>query len=506
MYSVVIEGGLYFLLALMPFAFGGVENWAIGIMQIVAGIMAAAWITHMRPDRPGSQVRRRGVRVRQLRPIWLPAALFGGLALLQLLPMPPSILRLVSPGTHSLYARSFPDYQEGRSSDTARLQGWLVETMAASLPPAAATAGTLPEAPVASSGFPTGIPAWRPATLYSAATWHSLGLLTTYLMVFMVVAGYFHTRPRYTRLLWALAFVAFALSVQGILQKLNWNGKLLWIRGGEFSQKGVFGPFVNRNSYAAFAATIFPIGITMGLGALQRLREGVGEALARLILWGMAAAAIGAGVAYSLSRGGILTAGLSLLLVAVMVIYFGRQRLELAVIGAMAAAAVIFLVAIGPEQVVERLETLEEGAGVHTFGLRLGAWERCLSLIADYPLLGTGLGTYRFAFMRYAPPGESWWTTAHNEYLEVACDTGLAGFALLILGVMGFLYMVARPGLFRETSDRYAFMGIVAGLTGLVVHSFVSSNFQVPAIGLLLVVLSGALVALVARQSGRPAR
>ena len=49
-------------------------------------------------------------------------------------------------------------------------------------------------------------------------------------------------------------------------------------------------------------------------------------------------------------------------------------------------------------------------------------------------------------------------------------------------------------------------MGIVAGLAGLVVHSFVSSNFQVPAIGLLLVVLSGTLVALVARQSVRAPR
>ena len=494
-YSVIIEGGLYFLLAFMPFAFGGVENWAIGIMQIVAGIITAVWIWHVRQSASTHGLgRRRRVTWRELRPIWLPAGIFIAIVLLQLVPMPPSLLRLVSPGAHALYARSLPGYQQGQSSDTSRLQGWL-----------APDAG-LPEAPVADAGFKTAIGTWRPASLYAFATRRNLSMLSCYLMVFFVVAGYFHTKERYTRLLWALVFVAFAVSVQGILQKLNWNGKLLWVRSGEFMAKGVFGPYVNRNSYAAFAATILPIGLSMGLGALLRLREGVGEALARLILWGMATTAIGAGVAYSLSRGGILTAGLSLVIVAGLVIYFGRRGVELALIGGLILLTVIFLAVIGPEQVVERLETLQEGAGVSTFELRLGAWERSLTLIADYPILGTGLGTYRFAFMRYAPPGEGWWTTAHNEYLEVACDTGLVGFALLLVGLAGFLYMVARPRLFRETTDRYAYMGIVAGLCGLVVHSFVSSNFQVPSIGLLLVVLSGTLVALVARQTGRVSR
>ena len=44
MTGLIIEGGIYFLILFTPFAFGGVEMWAQGVLQIVAGIVVAAWI------------------------------------------------------------------------------------------------------------------------------------------------------------------------------------------------------------------------------------------------------------------------------------------------------------------------------------------------------------------------------------------------------------------------------------------------------------------------------
>ena len=48
-------------------------------------------------------------------------------------------------------------------------------------------------------------------------------------------------------------------------------------------------------------------------------------------------------------------------------------------------------------------------------------------------------------------------------------------------------------------------MGLVAGILALLVHSNVTSNLQIPAIGLLVVVLGGALICHVRLQMQRVA-
>ena len=126
-------------------------------------------------------------------------------------------------------------------------------------------------------------------------------------------------------------FSAFGVSFIGILQKLTWNGKLYWIREGTYGDN-VFGPFVNRNSYAAFAGTMVPVAVCMGLAALWRRQQGREDSLPRLALWVFAAITTGGGVFFSLSRGGILATSLSMGIVFVFLIYYGRRRTEMAVI------------------------------------------------------------------------------------------------------------------------------------------------------------------------------
>ena len=128
------------------------------------------------------------------------------------------------------------------------------------------------------------------------------------------------------------------------------------------------------------------------------------------------------------------------------------------------------------------------------------SWRRSL------PELGSGLGTFRYAIQRYSPPGRAWWTTAHNEYLEVLCDAGLIGGLLVVLGLGAFAARIWRPRLFAGSRRAYVFIGPVAGIAGLFLHSIVSSNLQVPANGVLLVLVAAALVNVVRNQEGRGRR
>ena len=489
----MIEIGVTFLLFFTPFAFGGVELWAKGVVQIITGVVGAAWLLGSR------QHRERGVPLGRARTaaLGVPIGLFLLLVFVQLLPLSPAWIARLAPGTHDLYERALPGYSQGRPFQSADLVPWLLaDAGAIGADPVLST----PEPASLPSLFPTSAPVNRPLSIYPAQTRDRLMQLLCWVGLFAVVAGHYVTTERRMRLLATAVFSGLAVSVIGIIQQLTWNGKLLWIREGNYL--GVFGPFVNRNSYAAFAGTLVPVALALALEAAGRTDRRRGETLPRVVLWSFAAMAIWGGVFLSLSRGGILTTGLSIFAMLLFLLAYSRRTFELIVLGGVVLFCVGFLVWIGPEQVVERLGSLSEGQNVATFADRWRTWSRVLLMIDDHRALGTGLGTFRFAFMRFAPPAEGWWTTAHNEYLEVVTDTGVAGALLVATGLAAYLLLVVRPRL-RDHGDRYLYAGMAAGLAGLLTHSIANSSLQVPANGLLVAVLGALLLRLVVDRGAR---
>ena len=79
---------------------------------------------------------------------------------------------------------------------------------------------------------------------------------------------------------------------------------------------------------------------------------------------------------------------------------------------------------------------------------------------------------------------------AHNDYLELAADTGLLGLGLLMLLVVGAL--VASIGILRHRRNatvRGAAFAALMAITCLALHSLVEFNLQIPAIAFLFTTL-----------------
>ncbi|HET6373645.1 MAG TPA: O-antigen ligase family protein, partial [Candidatus Polarisedimenticolia bacterium] len=433
MTALLIEGGIYFLLIFTPFAFGGVESWALGILQIVTGIVVAAWLWRGYEARERGPRREKAVRFPFVtRVFWAAAGLFVGLVALQTIPLPQAWIRFLSPGAEALYDRALPGRAAGQEADASEIPAWVVSRMSERLPgPAPEDSDPLVSLPLGDTGFPTHVSSWRTLSVYPLITRWRLTVLGSLLGLFAVVVSYFRSKERLVRLLAVSVFSGFAVTLFGMLQKVNWNGKLFWVREGTYQD--IYGPFVNRNGYAAFAGLVLPVAVCMALSALRHVEEGRRDAWPRLMLWSFGAIVIAGGIFHSLSRGGIISAAVSMLLLGLLVMVFGRRRSDMAVLAAMAVAACLFLVWIGPEKVIERIGSLREGQNITSLSLRLGAWQRATNLIADYPALGAGLGTFRYSFMPYAPPGETWWMGLDNESLELLCDTGVIGAALLLV-------------------------------------------------------------------------
>src|ERR1019366_7619955 len=71
---------------------------------------------------------------------------------------------------------------------------------------------------------------------------------------------------------------------------------------------------------------------------------------------------------------------------------------------------------------------------------------------------------------------------AHNDYIQMAVETGVTGFVI----VCGFVALFYRAGLRRierwQTDFRPAVsLAALIGVTGILVHSFYDFNLQIPA-------------------------
>src|SRR5258708_31772763 len=77
--------------------------------------------------------------------------------------------------------------------------------------------------------------------------------------------------------------------------------------------------------------------------------------------------------------------------------------------------------------------------GATSVGARFGYWQAALDTVRSHPILGSGPGTFSVAYARIKPPEAEMARLAHNDYLEQACDSGILGFILYLVMIIGWL-------------------------------------------------------------------
>jgi putative inorganic carbon (hco3(-)) transporter len=98
------------------------------------------------------------------------------------------------------------------------------------------------------------------------------------------------------------------------------------------------------------------------------------------------------------------------------------------------------------------------------------------------PLVGHGAGTFDLAYPTYQSfVTDSLINHAHNDYLELLSETGLIGMGLIVWFLVN-AYRNASQNirLGSRSSGSAALIAVLAGITGLLVHSLVDFNFHIP--------------------------
>lgn len=328
------------------------------------------------------------------------------------------------------------------------------------------------------------------------ATRLELQLVLALLLLLFLATQAFRSFNDWKAFVWFIMIFAFAVSIFGVLQHLTFNGKLYWFREMRYGGNP-FGPYVNRNHYAGFAELTIPIALVpLILGKVRR------ERLLLIILF--AAVPIGA-LLLSASRGGIISFGCQLLVLALW-LALRRAARQQAFVGLAAVALALLMVSwLGAREVLQRFATTQ--ASEVSSSKRASMARDTLRIFLDHPVVGTGLGTLQLVY----PPYESLYDAkivnhSHNDYLEALAETGaLGGFFcaafLFLLFATAYRRLIRAP-LGRETAFQLA---AFLGCLGLLVHSFVDFNLHIPANALLFFLMSALCVAQIPDNSASSA-
>jgi O-antigen ligase len=316
------------------------------------------------------------------------------------------------------------------------------------------------------------------------------------LLVYFAAALLYLNSPRRLRIIVRLICIfGFLLAFYSLIQSFFSPLKIYWIYEPVLAVP--FGPFVNRHHFAAYMemAIALPLGLLFS-GALPR---------DKYLLYLTAVALMGIALIMTGSRGGLigLIAETALLVVMTSV---GRHRrgatTEASQRGRASGAALraglgltlvlaffLGMVLLGGEGALSKFAGTVNAADPSNG--RTHIWNVTLRIIADHPFLGAGLGAYGVAYASYETRNDPLRVErAHNDYLEVQADAGIAGAALCLFFIIK-LFRVSFSR--RESKDpfrRGVATGALAGCCAVLVHSFFDFPLHTTANALLFLILS----------------
>ncbi len=486
----MVRWGLVGLIAFTPLAFGTVEPWAVAFMEwgivtlVLLFVLGRLW-----PAREGA------VSPAALTGLETPIILFLLLGALQTVPLPMRWLEAISPGSARMYRA--------------------VDLRAAADAVRPGSADDRPDDRLLGLEYPER----RPVSVRPAGTWARVRLVAILSGLMLLVAWWTDRGERIVFVLTALTVTGFLVAVFGLVQFLTWNGKIYWVR--KVPPSSPFGPFVNHNHFAGYVEMIIPVAISLAFylievrrrrvqppdvsadqGDLEILASGGPDEKGR---GGKAALALFASVIlvvslfFSLSRGGIASAVASgLILFVLLRRRLASRRVAWSVALALPVLAVTFILWIGADVVKKQLGTYQSVGSEASFRLRVMVWDRLIHSLPDYLWVGSGMGAFEESFAPVTPRGSAArWDKAHNDYLQLLWEVGIAGAAIFLLGGYLFVRRYWWPAIHSRAHPLDLFrVAVAVSLMSIALHSVVDFNLQIGSNAFLCALLTGLLIAL----------
>ncbi|MEA2016048.1 MAG: O-antigen ligase family protein [Actinomycetota bacterium] len=308
-------------------------------------------------------------------------------------------------------------------------------------------------------------------------------------ILYFIVTNNIKSKHQVNRLLTALLVTASLLGIYGIFQ---YNGIDFAFWKGNIARSKVFGLFGNVNYFAEYMIVPLPLAISLFFAVRNRSYK-------ILLLVGILA--MGGSLILTFTRGSYLAIGISSLFMFFLYMAsrgkgFIKEHKKIFIFILAFIVLTTFLFALPnplnkPGTVISKIKSrisITQFTKGSSLKRREAIWGFTALMIKDHPILGSGLGTFKYNSLSYQakfldhgdnrrlyPYGIA--DKVHNEYLQLGAEIGMLGLGIFLwLLITYFNYGIK---LLKRLKDEYK-QGIAIGLMGGVVAVLIDAVFGFP--------------------------
>lgn len=438
----IIEWGILGVLVFTPLPAASVHEWSILVVQLTVIIMLGAYILMESKPRIPPLLSQH---------LEVPAYLLGGffaLVIFQIIPLPKFLVKILSPQTFYFYKEFSGNFSE-------------MNFLSISVIPSQTISEGLEVLAYAALGF--------------------------------LIVRTITQRKQIMRIFSVMLAMGIFQAIYGFFEFYSKNPSILFYKKVHYLDC-VTGTFVNRNHLSGYLEMIIPVSVGLiiaridlfnwaGLRWKDKLMRISERGLSWVVLMSLGIVGMALAIVFSKSRSGIFILLFSFILLAGLAgLYYNREDDEKKKIRnflkILFLVIVIFSMYLGIEATMERFSLdrlLHENRPV--------VWGNTIEMILDFPIFGSGLGTFGSVYPAYEESGLFVnYSHAHNDYLEYLAETGVIG-SLFLWGTVIYLLVSA----FLMWKDRRHPVVKALGLGGIVavvnilIHSIADFNLHIPA-------------------------
>ncbi len=314
-----------------------------------------------------------------------------------------------------------------------------------------------------------------------------------YIFLGYVVSKTVKTKRSIIFLVYLFGFIVLIESALGSYQFLTGNTSF------DINKKYVAtGSFVNKNHLAGFFELTIPVVICYIFYRIFYLRNS-NNSLASTSIKTLEIAALSIISGFSLivfiftfSRLGYLSLICSIIICFLIYVRtYGKLNKKTVIPLLFIAAFLIF-------GIYKSFDIFSERVSINNIDVkgRVVVFKDTLRAIKDFPVFGSGLGTFKEIYPAYKTLDAAVTVNfTHNDYLQLTLETGIFGICVLLAALfLFFKSTLSKLKILYQSHDKFYFfvkLGCLTGITSMLIHSLGDFNLHIPSNAVYFSILFG---------------